>query len=158
MPKGASSAFLDQLVRDAADTNTAAVPSLAEVECFAQRRPEDAESDEAVSTAAREIGRMAGRLVTQRRLFLTHRHKVSGMCSLSPRRGDEVWMVRDCAAPLILRPVSTETAESAEERYVHGFMNGQFIEERENRDTSNAANLVLSKTKPQRKYTVACEA
>ncbi|KAF1965201.1 hypothetical protein BU23DRAFT_490249, partial [Bimuria novae-zelandiae CBS 107.79] len=54
-----------------------------------------------------------------------------GMCSLSVKPGDEVWMVRDSAAPLILRRVegAEEQYQLVGEAYVHGFMNGEMLEE-----------------------------
>jgi hypothetical protein len=71
-----------------------------------------------------------GRLVTERRLYTTEEHRVAGMSSLSVTTGDEVWMIRDSAAPLILRPAQGEENRYrlVGEAYVHGFMNGEMLQ------------------------------
>ena len=70
----------------------------------------------------------SGRLVTQRRLFSSAKHRTAGMCSLSVQPGDEVWMIRDAAVPLILRRVEGGH-QLVGEAYVHGFMNGEMLGE-----------------------------
>lgn len=55
------------------------------------------------------------------------------MSSLSVKPGDEVWMIRDSAAPIILRPVEggdEKLYRLVGEAYVHGFMNGEMLQVR----------------------------
>lgn len=65
-----------------------------------------------------------------RRLFMTNRQFV-GMGTLSIRSGDQVWLIRDSLAPLILRPVEdTGTFVLVGEAYLHGFMYGEMLNPR----------------------------
>jgi hypothetical protein len=123
---------LDKLARDGAAPD--AIPAIAEVERYVRADPEDSDWREKITSGAREIRRMAGRLVTQRRLFVTKRYCVAGMGSLSLQPDDEVWMIRDSAAPLILRPVEPQDGNKmvyklVGETYIHGHMNGEMLEE-----------------------------
>jgi hypothetical protein len=146
------SKVLDILRTDGARQDT--VPSVKDVERYYQQHNEDRQWAKKIASDARIITMNAGessftcpysflmvtivltvnvlgRLVTERRLYTTEKHRIAGMSSLSVTTGDEVWMIRDSAAPLILRPVQEGEGKRYRlvgEAYVHGFMNGEMLQ------------------------------
>ncbi|ERF74426.1 hypothetical protein EPUS_06604 [Endocarpon pusillum Z07020] len=63
--------------------------------------------------------------VRNRRLFKT-KGDIIGMGSYSTQAGDQIWFIRDCRTPLILRPKpETEDFWLVGEAYLQGFMHGE---------------------------------
>jgi hypothetical protein len=146
-PKGIQRGFFDWLLQLIAKRDQGfpqqqsfdaliSVLALEDAECLASCLDElrliQTEAEDAPPSLELDYGKLTvlGRTVAQRRLYLTRKWRLLGICPLSTQVGDQVWILKNAKVPFVLRSLSSggeDLFELVGETYLHGVMHGDIL-------------------------------